>query len=383
VTPLGPGTREIEAALVGVDAARVMLFHTRVDDLSEVRTVRAATFDAWGAWPDDLGEGLPIMSPLRDGFLATSGANADAALFLPLFSPGPQGATASILAPSVLPATSSTEVPFKFLFDLSNAPGNPASFARSAATGRFSAGWSVESEGTSFVGHLLVDAAGDPLGGPWFESGCAIGDVHAATLPTSDGFVVATSSGRPRSTCLNDDGIPGPAVRLQTGALRADGAAIEWPYERVESEPIAALALAARPGGAWLVSQTDGSTSLVPPAVFATPLDDVGVPVGAPVVLVEDDRATGTIAVAPFGSGFALAWVESLLPTSPRIAVRLFDTDGSLRAEGSLDTASAFLAPGRISLVTSPNTDALVVAWQTFEPEPRVTAARFACVSAL
>jgi hypothetical protein len=378
VTALGPGIRETEAALVPVDPARLMLFHTQVDEVAEGRSVRAVTFDAWGAWPDDFGEALPITIALRDGFRATPGANADTALLLPLFSLGPPGATTAALAPSVLPATSYSDVPYTFLFDLSNSPGGPASFVRSPTTGRFFVGWRAELEAT-FLGHVVTDAAGEPIAA-WFDSGCAQGDPRAASLPSSDGFIVAISSGRPAGTCLNDDGIPGPAVRLQTGALQGDGGAIEWPYERVESEPIAALELVARPGGAWLVHQTDGSTAFVPPPIFATPLDETGGPVGAPLVVVEENRATGTVAVAPFGSGFALAWVESLLPTSPFIAVRIFDADGTLRAEGSFDTASAFLAPGRISLVTSPNTDALVVAWETFEPEPRVTAARFACV---
>ncbi|MBK8943033.1 MAG: hypothetical protein IPM79_36895 [Polyangiaceae bacterium] len=85
----------------------------------------------------------------------------------------------------------------------------------------------------------------------------------------------------------------------------------------------------------------------------------------------------------PFGRGFALAWVEAIDPSAPTVFVRVFDEDGTLRAEGAYDTSPAFLVPSRISLVSSPNEDALIVAWEAADEERRVVAARFACVQAL
>ncbi|NUP07710.1 MAG: hypothetical protein HOW73_16810, partial [Polyangiaceae bacterium] len=67
VDPIPASTRERDASLVAVDDTRVMLFHTLDDDLAEGSDLRAATFDAWGAWPDSLGPARHVMSAVREG----------------------------------------------------------------------------------------------------------------------------------------------------------------------------------------------------------------------------------------------------------------------------------------------------------------------------
>jgi hypothetical protein len=377
----GDTEREIDAGIVAVDDGRVMVFHTLVNDLAEGRAVRAATLDAWGPWPQSLGPPHFITGAVREGMLAAQGFAQDAALLLPLLSLGTPGAVIPGIATAVAPATPYMEVPYEYLFELPGLPGYGASFTTSRDGTAF-VGWGADADGTTFLGQLVTDASGTVIDGPWFESGCAQGRVRADVIAVEGGYLSAFSSGRGLVECFNDDGIPGPPTRLQVGWWRG-GSGMAWQYEETLPEPITTVELVPRGDGAWLLHQTDGSTSLTYPSVVATALGPDGVPTGPSFSAVEDGRTFGPVAAAPFGRGFALAWVEAIDPSAPTVFVRVFDEDGTLRAEGAYDTSPAFLVPSRISLVSSPNEDALIVAWEAADEERRVVAARFACVQAL
>lgn len=374
ISPPPTGTdaqSEHEPGLVRIDAGRVMLFAGVVDSLAAAETLVATTFEPWGAWPEELGASDPIAWALRDGSIEASNGDGTASLLLPLYSLGREGATTAFLAPRIEPSTAYTDPPGEFLFEIAGA-GRPAYLRRTSAG--YSIGWVSAFGGFSYLGQLRTDAAGNPAGVD-YESGCASTRVRADALQIGDQVLRAYSSGRDFGTCSNDDGIPGPGLRLQTDIVGPDDFVVQGD-ERILEEPIAFVALLPRGAdGAWLVYRTDGSTSFAPPPLVAVPLDSGGRIVGEQVALFESSFSAPPVAVAPFGAGFAAAWIE--MGETSSVAVRIFGADGQPLAAGGFN-AEPIDSGDRLSLLASDDADALLVGWTHFGDRVHVT--RLRCV---
>jgi hypothetical protein len=227
----------------------------------------------------------------------------------------------------------------------------------------------------SFLGQLRTDADGNPAGGIDYASGCATTRVRADALELGDSVLRAYSSGREHGTCLNDDGVPGPGVRLQMDVVGPDDFVVPGD-ERILEEPIAFVALLPRGSDdAWLVFRTDGSTSFAPPPLVAVPVDSGGRIVGEAIQLGGSSFSAPPVAVAPFGAGFAAAWIE--MGETSAVAVRIFDANGQALAGGGFD-AEAIDSGDRLSLLASDEADALLVGWTHFGNRVHVT--RMRCV---
>lgn len=365
---------EHEPGLVRVDAERVILFAGVIDQLAAAETLRGTTFEAWGAWPSELGASNSIAWALRDGSIQASGGDGTASLLLPLYSLGPEGATTAFLAPRIEPSTDYVDPPGAFLFEIAGA-GRP-SYLRRTSDG-FAAGWVSDFGGASYLGQLRTDDNGSVVGGVDYESGCATTRVRADAIEVGGQLLRAHSSGRAYRTCPNDDGVPGPGLRLQTDVVGRDDFVVPGD-ELVLEEPIAFVALLPRGSdGAWLVFRTDGSTSFAPPPLVAVPLDAGGRVAGERIQLFESSFSAQPVAVAPFGSGFAAAWIE--MGETSSVAVRIFDALGQPLAGGGFD-AEAIDSGDRMSLLASDEADALLVGWTHFGDRAHVT--RLRCVNA-
>lgn len=365
-----PFANDGQPRLVAVDAARVMVFRTNVDDVGTF-SLRATAFDAWGDWPASQGEPYYLAMDIEGQPLAARGLADDAAALVQLPS-SDDSPSVPLLAPSIPPGVGSVELSGVALEELGD--GQPAALA--AANGRFFVGHRVEVGPMTSLTELVTDARGSILAGPSGGAGCAQGQGQSEAIAIGDVFLSAFSAGREWATCADPNGVPGPPARVQVERWPAGGAialAADWTLP----EPVAELALVPRPGGAWVVVRTDGSTSFQPPAVLATPLDATGAVAGDAVVVIPDGRTSGSIAAAAFGARLAVAWVEAADP--PTIGVRVFDPDGALAAETSIDPKNLYVTFNRISLVGSPAGDALVLAWHGYDVDFDIVAARLVC----
>ncbi len=386
-TALTANQHESEPALVAIDANRVMLFRTMVYDNAASTEVWAATFDAWQSWPKDQGPLFHEAAALRDGSMFAPGFGADAIGFFPLFSLGQPDATIPFLAPSLLPQTAHQDLPpGKMLFEISGSSGRPRAVVRGNTNIflDYSLNLDPATGPLTYSSSTLVDPAGKIVAEANWQSGCTLGPGRGDALAVGGGFLSAFSSGRPWGICLNDDGVIGPGLRVQVERWPSeDSAEPTFGSETVLSEPVSYVRLLERSGGAWLLTQTDGSTSFTYPGVLATPLDQNGAVAGKSLTVVPDGRTPGPIATARLANGIAAVWAEPFGPAGSNLFVRFTSEDGATELETSLFTADASLGPDRLAMVASPHADALLIAWHGTNGQDRLFATRVACVTPL
>jgi hypothetical protein len=213
------------------------------------------------------------------------------------------------------------------------------------------------------------------------ESGCAQYGLEVRAAPRGPETLIAMASGRAAYSCFDDDGIPGPPVRLQTGTLDPESLAMAIVEDEVLSEPLQFVELVSDASGSWVVYQTDGSTALQPPPLFAQRVDDAGAFVG-PAIDATMSGLFPPYGVTAIGGGFAVAYLDVFDPGPPTLVVRVFGDDGALWAETSV-TLSSFIQSERLALATSPSDDAILVAFAASgEGQANPTGlVRFDCVS--
>jgi hypothetical protein len=211
---------------------------------------------------------------------------------------------------------------------------------------------------------------------------CASAPFTADVIPTKGGFLVATAAGSAFGQCTLGDSDPGLANDLQI--LKVDEATKEITvmalFEGVD--PLAHVALAKRPEGAWVVWQETGASSLQPPPIRAALLDESGSQAGPLVNITSDGQTNGPFAAAALGERLAVAWIDALDPSTPTIRLDLFNEEGSFVAGTSLGTGPAWLYDASLSLLASPDATQLLIAWTDMEPPApaNVRVARFSCV---
>lgn len=301
VHELYPYGSEGDPTLVAVDDTRVMLFHTTFNDIAQNSLV-ASTFEPWGAWPDSLDYHHYLAVETNGITLATRGlGTGDATALLTLAPYDPPGQT-TFLAPSI---------PHSTHYPDNDVPGVPLAAVNGHATSLAAAGnliFASYRRDDQLV-QLMTDELGVLVAGPVESSGCADAYGPGAALAVGNAFFSVFASGRAWGVCLNNDDPVGPPERVQIERWDTEGTITRhFVAERFAGEPLAVIALAPRPGGAWLVTQTDGSTSRTYPAVIGTPLDEKGDIAGPDVVLLPDGMTDGHVAIAALGSLLGLAW---------------------------------------------------------------------------
>lgn len=344
LTPLSDGSLALTAARVPIESPGPLpagVAHVRVRP-----------------WGDAIETGMPLRVADLGGetFLAAPG-NGDLAYALAAQIPGPQGEV--YVAPSLGVLEGTAPLP-PGLF-LPTGPARPVALMR-WPSGPLLVHWEVlTGANTAFLGFGVID--GDAvLGVIPSESGCAIGRVQAAAVPSGDGAIVAMTSGREANTCFQDDGIPGPPTRWHTGYL-APSTLTTTIAEDVElTEPIRVLELVERSDGAWLVWQTDGSTSEVPPPVFAQALDREGQPLGDVFTIVPAGYLP-PFNVTRFGDGLAVAFFDFFDPGPPTLVVRVFDGPEVLAEASTSLPFGPVLPPLAPPMAVSPEGDAILVGW--------------------
>ena len=138
------------------------------------------------------------------------------------------------------------------------------------------------------------------------ESGCAAPELIARGAPGDEAVILAMAAGREPFSCFDDDGIIGPPTRLQTAFVFPDSLFVEVVSDFEIGEPIIYLDVVPRPGGAWVLWQSDGSISTFPPPVFAMAVDDFGFPTGQSFEALPGGYLP-PYGVAPLRGVFALA----------------------------------------------------------------------------
>ena len=229
----------------------------------------------------------------------------------------------------------------------------------------------------SLVSLGLCEVQPDLSTGCDWDVACALGGrLPAAAAPVDGAVIAGVASGKDWGGCPDPD-MPGPPTRLHV--VRVEGAhALSLGATLVTGEPIAHVEVVSRVGGAWVVYQTDGSTSEQPPAVLAQRVDATGLLVGEPTAAVPDGECEGIFAAAPFGDGLVVAWLRPA--GAPGLGVRVIEQSGSLGPGGALDLPGP-LSHDRIGVAASPTADAVVVVFGAPPPgaSETVYAARLAC----
>lgn len=207
------------------------------------------------------------------------------------------------------------------------------------------------------------------------ESGCADPTLETRAVPTTGGAILATTSGREPFSCFDDDGFPGPPRYLQTGHLDGEQLSFDVTQSELFDEPIQTLELVGGGDHAWVVWQTDGSLSEVPPPLSALRLDENGIATG-PGVEVLPSGHFPPYGVATWGDGFAVAYFDAFDPGPPMLMVAVFDANGQRLGEGSLPL-DFFGFGERLAVIASPDRDAVLVGFAAAGAGPDATPTGF------
>ena len=298
--------------------------------------------------------------------------------------PGPEGPVGYIRRAGDLPVLASQLYPDLVKVDTPFQPGDGEISFVAAIPDRY-----LAAELTAVPGyHVLGVGSYQPGGLPQSEDPlvCTTNRILGAGVPAGQGFLAAFTQPSYAESC-----IPAEAGTIaQVGRYDAPpepGSSLKYTEGSSwvsAGQPLVHLAMAATSSGAWLAFQTDGSTSEVPPPVFAIRLDMAGEPIpGEQYIPVMPAGFTPpAIAAAAVGDNLAVAWVDNIDPGPPLIALQLVRPDGSLGPATSFPTSEAW-ATGRLRLLASPAQNSLLVAWETSLDGHRVALARIDCIGGL
>lgn len=226
-------------------------------------------------------------------------------------------------------------------------------------------GWGIHShpDGPSFL--RLGRYRNVSNGNTTVESGCALGGIQAHAVEAHDGALIgatiALASGREPYACFDDDGIIGPPTRLQTGFVDGANLNLTVSEDEVLPEPILFLDVVGGPNRAWVIWQTDGSTSEQAPPVQARRLDATGTFAG-PVIELTSGGYFPPYGVSAFGDGLAFVHIDAFDPGPPTLVLLVHDAEGERIAEASHPLPLGGFG-SRFALRASPSRDALLIAW--------------------
>jgi hypothetical protein len=360
----------------------VVFSHESVDDpILGFERAAHVTFAPWGSWPEGLGPPLQAAP-----FFGAPFAAAPA-------SPGKQPGFSALLhrytnanptnvyfAPAVDAATDYMEYPEGVWVD-SGEPSWPTALARGSPG--YLAAYQVEHSPFWHMRLALIDEASLAVS-VLDDVSCGDVPLSAGVIPAAGGFLVATATGEPFGACSMIDGGVGPPRSVHV--LRVDQAAktISLAASFEGEEPVAQIATAKRPDGAWLVWREAAASKEPFPPIKAVVLDESGAAVGPVVLLTKEGQTGGPFAAAALGSGLVVAWIEPLDATSATIRLGLFDETGSLVEDELYTTPASWIYEASLSLAMSPDGAQILLAWADGGPDltSAVRVARFSCASA-
>lgn len=213
---------------------------------------------------------------------------------------------------------------------------------------------------------------------------CSSSRVLAAAIPAGSGFLAAFTEPNPPGGACPSPSLPIISLmRYESGAQPGASLMITEGDKLVSDDTVMHVALAPAPFGAWRVHQLAGDNARSPPPIMATRFDPSGVSLspgsGDPGVAVSPDGYTSPrVAVAAFGDHLAVAWVDAIDPSSPTIVIQLVTSGATLGPSASIPT-SVVWQTGRIRLLSSPDAQSLLVAWEGGVGEAQIGLARLDC----
>lgn len=327
----------------------------------------AARVEAFGAWPPAFDEPA-LLHPAVARYKVGPGPAGPVALLHP---PGAQPA----LATSIYPQLESLDVPLT--------PHDDVLFVAAIQDRYF---FGERSETGAY--DVLALGSHQPGSLPQSEGPlvCLSPPLIARGVPSGPGFLAAyLEPDPPEPGCVPAAPLSGTIVSVSRyEAPPGLGAHLERTQGQrfVNSEPAVHLALAPASFGAWVVFQTDGSTSRSAPPVVAARLDAGGKAMspGEPTPVSPGGVIMPDVAVASLGDTLAVAWIDAIDPSAPVIVLQLVRPDGTLGAATSIPTNAAWYT-GALQLLPSAAGDALLLAWETFEQDGQVALARIRCLN--
>jgi hypothetical protein len=343
--------------------------------------ITAATFSPWASWPDSLGPDAQVSAQGGDAFAAAPAPAASQPGVSALFAvPGDATVASMIWAASAAPGTSYDPYPAGADWVVAQ-PAWAVALARGVSS--HLAAYEVGAgSGAAFLNLGLIDDAGQSVS-VLPAVACGAAPFPAALAPAPGGYTLATASGRKFGECGLDNGIPGPAAGLQISHVDAATQKVLLAATLEEPDPLAHVALAPAAAGAWVVWQNDGASAELPAPIRAARLDDTGALVGPPFDVTQDGQSSGPFTAAALGGELVVAWVDALDPSTPTLRLDLFDAQGHPLGGGSINTAPSWLYDPSLSLLASPDGQAVLLAWSDLlSTEPAAAAvrvARFSC----
>ena len=208
---------------------------------------------------------------------------------------------------------------------------------------------------------------------------CASTPLLADAVATDEGFLAAFAESASPSCSLR--GID-PANVLSVArydAPTAPGSFLSFTEaQHTEGpEPYAHVLLSAISSGAWLVTQTDGSTSRVPPPIIVRTIDKTGHPTSAEMALPTAHAQIGSVAVASLGDDAVVGWLDVDDGAVTTLFLNLVSQSGSV-LETSFDV-QGLPTSGDLHLVVSPDQRSIFAAWREDQSVEKVILARFDC----
>jgi hypothetical protein len=342
-------------------------------------TIDAFRLEPWGAWPPVAPPAVRVSDSVADStfvagveylgpgtfdvsFDQFSAIEANGCAFTALYGVLPE---ATLSGDAVVGAVTTGQVPCGDL-PLSVATADDGSFFFAVDLILANSGPSSRTLIAQFIGS-------GPDGATLLEPACASTHFVADVLTDAAGFHLVHSTSGPCGT-----GGAGVANRLVLHRIEAGNDQSAVVYEGVDDLVFARLL--PRQGGNWLIYRESGASALVQPPGMALQLGADGAP-GASFAVT--DAGTDRLAAAPFGDGFAVAFVDSLDPSAKTILVRVYSAQGTLRAQTSFSTGGALLNGDRLTLTPSPDATSLLVGWTGQGSNPAMFLRRFDCSPAV
>lgn len=332
----------------------------------------------WGVWPETLGASAPHTPTL--GFVAGPGSQGRLSL---LTSDEPNNAGQATGMVVWFPDAGIPGAQGQYFDDLP--PGAPTFVT--AREDEWLAGFQrVLGDG---LYHLSLARITSPLTTASFEpaAACAtFSTLSAAAVPFQQGFLLATSSGRPYGKCLTDDLPDGPPSSLHVvrlpGSVSDPEVLVEYSWSDTYVFQVHATPAAASTWLAW------ERLPFAPPyerTVDLVQLDGDGHPVAEHLAPVPGEVGV-PFAITALGDRPVVAGTRQDASGSRVLDVRVLTEQAEILGQITLTPDPGYLMDASVQLLASPAGDRLLVAWAESPATAgirRVRVARLACAGGL
>ena len=333
-----------------------------------MRILRAGSAPAFAEWPPALSS-FPVLTDDIDSFVT---------------GPGPDGPVAVLTLPSGENLLAPKIYPDLTVFDFPFATSIGAFLFATSIEDSYLAAQSYEAPDYDVLSVSSYQSGSLPQGEQPLV--CQTSEIHGAAVPSGAGFLAAFTEPNSMEPCNPQSLAPGTILGVaRYGAESGDvsltysvGAKLDF------AEPLVHVAMAPASFGAWLVFQTDGSTSETQPPVYAAQIDTTGnLLAGSDLIaLTPGGYQPPDLAVAALGDTLAFAHIDAIDPSAPTVVLQLVTPDGQLGPTTSIPTNDAWYYYG-LRLLASPAGNSLLVGWETYSLYDRIALTRVDCVGGL